>query len=141
MQNALYDSEGMLKFIQPDGFGKPLRLKKKEWNNQFRWSDLQFNRATVFYQRFTMRINLEPLEGVEPERWEQVIEIACSDEYVKFGPYKTPGLAKRKALKYLVDAGAVEIVETQWSPRLKRKRSKVKFSVVTKEQKRGSEDG
>jgi hypothetical protein len=105
----LWDDREKLKHIQGFHAWLPLRITLKEWEDHFTASDVE--RSIYAYGRFTLVFYREWAGN-----WDycDVYEVVCplaTPQRVVFGPHKTDGLAKKKALDYLVKHGAIEIIE------------------------------
>jgi hypothetical protein len=107
------DGSNRLRYIEPDGFDAPLRLTLDEWVLSFEQFDPVV--ALVYYKRFTMRVFAALIGDASHRHWLEVIEVACptgTPPQVVFGPYmREPGRSRDEALKYLIDAKAIEIYE------------------------------
>ena len=82
----------------------PLRITAGEWRREF-GPDSDIARC--------FRYDLFTLSTYYWDGYQDVYEIVCprgKPRKVTFGPHKTHGLAKKKALDYLVKYGAVEII-------------------------------
>jgi hypothetical protein len=91
----------------------PLRITADEWDGEFG----SYDESAMYYRYdcFTLITYLFFTGNVESGGWDyqDVYEIVCprgKPRKVTFGPHKTSGLAKKKALDYLVKYGAVEVI-------------------------------
>lgn len=114
--DKLWDDKGRLKHVHsPGSLRAPLRIAMKEWEDHF-FQGYGDGYDVYVCHAFTLVTYLHWTGNVESGGWDycDVYEIACPrarPSNATFGPHKTPGLAKKKALDYLVKHGAIEIIE------------------------------
>lgn len=111
--DALWDDKEKLQHIDCFHPAFPLRITLKEWESSFAPYDV--NWSIYACGRFTLVSSLYWTGNVEAGGWDycDVYEVICPSARPQrgiFGPHKTLGLAKKKALDYLVNNGAIEII-------------------------------